>query len=189
MSLEQALVERAMEIHKANKGSPQAILDSAYFAALPLDQKKEFIEKHRDYLRQSPKFNWKEFTKGTLGTMGLAATGTMLHQISTKAGPGFKPNFWALGGAAGAGLLVGAAVNAWKSNQEYNRDKVTQQAVDDVINAMVSRGMTKPVTRVDILAKLENEFENKPLEIGRTLSAIDFDKIIEQSAKRNDKGE
>lgn len=183
MTFQEQLVERALAIHQQKKGSPQAILDSQYFKDLPLEDKRDFIERHKDYLKQAPRYNWGGVGIGSFGASAFAGLGTVLHQISASSAKGVKLQPIPIVAALGAGAIVGGILNISKSKADYNRDRQTQRNIDDVIHTMVLRGMSAPASRSDVVKRMEEEVEKVPLTYGKVLSSVDWDEIRKRDAE------
>lgn len=176
--LTRRLIERVIQIQEQNGSNPQAVLGTTFFTSLPTDQKIEVIKAHRNLLAKDPKFNWGRVGGGILGSGALATTGTLLHQIGTKTGPsGFKANPWALAGAGILGAIVGGFIEGNNAKREYDRDMATKQNVDDAISVLVNRNLSSPVTKLDILNKIQTQTQDLPLTYGKMLSSIDFDAL------------
>jgi hypothetical protein len=178
MSLQEQLLNKVIELQKARAENPQKVLDSQYFHDLPLEEKVNFINQHKDWLSVKPKYDWGSVPTGAATAGLLATSGTLMHQITNKIGNGgFKPNYWALGGAAVMGALVGGAVSASRAKQDYNRDVRTQRSIDDAISVLVNRSMMKAPTKTDYMSRIKSTIEDAPLTYGKTLSDIDFDSL------------
>lgn len=177
MSLQEQLLAKVMEIQKNRGLNPQKVLDTSYFNNLSIEDKAKFIADNKEALGQEPTFDWRGLRGRSTGMAGAAGIATLVHQISTKGGPGFKPNMWAIGGAVAAGALVGGFSDLSKTRQDYRRDLTTKRNIDDVIAVMVHRGLNPPITRFDISQVIEKDLAMKPFEYGKKLSDIDFDNI------------
>lgn len=178
MSLKDQILERTIDILVARHENPHKVLDSKLFQDMTPEEKIDFINGHKGALGSSPKFKWGSIPTGALLSGSLATGGTLLHQFGTRVGAGgFKPNVWALGGAAVMGALVGGTVSAGRANQDYQRDLNTKKNVDDAISMIVSRGMTTVPTKADYLNRIQNYIEEAPLTYGKAMSSIDFDSL------------